>query len=604
MTDEAGTGRERGANVLRALALGAAVLVLLWSRAAARQLTPWEWDDLVFRLSLEMFAPQSQVPQAPFYPGFVLLGRLAHLLVGDLHAALTWVSVAASVLAPLLLAGVARELGLTRRAAVGAGTALAFLPAVWLHAGVPLSDPAGLAAGLGALWLALVSRRDPRWLIGAALALGPAFAMRPQATLPAVIALGSAIWQASWPRRLGAGAAAIGGVLGCYALPLVVAARGVSPLWSWTRYQAGFVVGQESLVAHHWAIATALRHHLLDIWGSPVVAVVVMGLAFLGASALARTGGWRAIGWPLVLFAPYAVLAVVFLDPPAAGRYALPYLPLTAVLVGAGAEVLDRRLPRSPVPATASLLAAIMGLVTWPAIRVVQARPSPAVEAAGAIRAASGTAPVRVLFGPSMLMHAHAWFAPGKLVAVRGPEERCSVPLDSTPTWLYGITVPGGHVAAWPEGGVLSRVSRGRYLRVGWSRVDEACVWFGEGYFPEERTADAHTFRWMGEQGLVRFQPAQTDLHLDLEAAVPIPASGRPPHVTIALNGEEVAEATAHGLELVVGVPLPAARLHGDRDNELLVTTSETAVPAGRGASSDRRRLGLQVRTVAIRVVR
>lgn len=75
------------------LGVGAAVLVLVGTRVAARQLTPWEWDDLVFSLALDTVAPQSQVPHPPFYPGFVLLGKAMRLLVGDAHAALTWVSV-------------------------------------------------------------------------------------------------------------------------------------------------------------------------------------------------------------------------------------------------------------------------------------------------------------------------------------------------------------------------------------------------------------------------------------------------------------------------------------------------------------------------------
>lgn len=583
------------------LGVGVGVLVLVGTRVAARQLVPWEWDDLVFRLALDTFAPQSQVPHPPFYPGFVLLGRAMRLLVGDPHAALTWVSELASILAPGLLFLVARELGLTRGQSASAAGLLAFFPAVWLHAGVPLSDPAGLAAGLGTVWLALRGRRDVRVALVAAAVFGVAFALRPQATLPAAIGLVLAAWPGGWRRCLALGATAIASVGTCYLLPIVLAAGGVAPVWRWTRYQTAFVLEQDSLAAHHWAVGTMARRAFVDIWASPVLAVTVLGLVALGVVGLARQVG-RAGTWVVIaIFLPTAVLTWTLLDPATAGRYALPYLPLVAILVAVGGGLVDRALRLEGWPVTAGLLAVAMAVVMAPAVWRVHRQASPPVAAAEAIRAEAGIAPARVVFQSALRMHAHAFFAGAELVSVRTPEDLCTVPL-GVGTWAYGLAVPDGQVASWPDLRALRRVGRGRYLRVPWGPVREACIRFGAGFFPEERTSDGSTFRWMGERGTVYVQPARADLRLEIEAVLPAWAPDQAPQVSLLVNGSTLGTMRVEGRVLRHAAVIPAAWLHQDRDNELEITTSRTSVPAEEGRSLDRRRLGLQVRTLSVRL--
>lgn len=583
------------------LGVGVGVLVLVGTRVVARQLAPWEWDDLVFSLALDTFAPQSQVPHPPFYSGFVLLGRAMRLLVGDPHAALTWVSVLASTLAPGLLFLVARELGLTRSESASAAFLLAFFPAVWLHAGVPLSDPAGLAAGLGALWLALRGRRSVRAALVAAAVFGVAFAIRPQSTLPAAIALVLAAWPGGWRRCLTTGATAAGSVGIWYLLPVVLAAGGVGPVWRWTRYQTAFVLEQDSLAAHHWAVGAMARRAFLDIWASPVLAVIVLGLAALGVVGLRRQVGRAGTGVVIALFLPTAMLTWVFLDPATAGRYALPYLPLVAMLVAVGGGLVDRALGLKRSPVAVPLLAVAMAAVIAPSVWLVHRQASPPVAAAEAIRSEAGGVPARVVYQSALRMHAHASFVGAELVSVRTPEDLCAIPLDAG-TWAYGLTVPDGQVASWPDLPPLQRVGRGRYLRVPWGPVGEACVRFGNGFFPEEKASDSSTFRWTGERGTIRFQPARVGLNLEIEAAVPTGVPDQPSHVGFALNGAVLETVSVPGRLLRHTVVLPAVRLHPDHDNELEITTSRTIVPAERGSSLDRRRLGLQVRTLSVRL--
>lgn len=57
-----------------------------------------------------------------------------------------------------------------REVAYQATLLLASFPAAWLHAGVPLSDPAGIAAALGAWWLAIRAATQPELFLPAAAA--------------------------------------------------------------------------------------------------------------------------------------------------------------------------------------------------------------------------------------------------------------------------------------------------------------------------------------------------------------------------------------------------------------------------------------------------
>ncbi|MBI4915900.1 MAG: hypothetical protein HY825_08630 [Acidobacteria bacterium] len=581
---------------------GATVLVA--SRVVARQASLWEWDDAVFLLALDQFAPQNQVPHPPFYPGYVALGRLARALLGDGILALTWLSVAASCLALTFHRLVASEVLGSRRTALASTVLFAFFPAVWLHAGVPLSDPVGLAAGLAALWLALRGRERPHLLVPAAIVLGAAVSIRPQAALPAAIGLIVAAWPAPSPRRVAVALAAVGSVLVLYAAPLV-AVGGLGPVWHWTRYQAGFVVSTDSLAAHGWTVLTVARHYWLDIWGSPGIAIAV-GLAVLnGVFVLARREGRRRLALALGLFLPYAVLCWVFLDPATAGRYALPYLPLLAMLAAEGLSAAERRFVPHGWPVATAALVVAMAVVTWPAIRIVHSQPSPPVRAATTIHDEAGSAPFRLAFHPKLVMHAAVLFPEVPRVAARTAEALCSLPLDGVPTWSYGTEAPGTWTVAWPDDPVLRRVSRGRYLGVAIGRV-EPCVTFGTGFYRAEREPDGtggtRSFRWMAESGVLVLPPASIPLEIELDIGVPLAAFSTTPRLSASLNGRPLGERTATTSRLRQRLALDPAWLRADAPNELVLTTTESVVPAERDRSADRRRLGLRLWSATLRV--
>src|SRR5207302_1571177 len=78
-------------------------------------------------------------PQAPGFYLYVLLGRLVHLLVGDPHTALVWLS----VMAGAWLAAVGTLLGTAmfgRKCGWGTGLILLTSPLCWFHSEVALTN--------------------------------------------------------------------------------------------------------------------------------------------------------------------------------------------------------------------------------------------------------------------------------------------------------------------------------------------------------------------------------------------------------------------------------------------------------------------------------
>lgn len=471
-------GMASAARLVRACGWAALGLVLAASRLLARQATVWEWDDVVFGVSLHVFAPDARVPHPPYYPVYVGLGRLARLLVPDDTAALTLLGAVASCAALAFVFLLARELLADARVAATAAVVFAFFPAVWLHAGVPLSDPPGLAAGLGAAWLALAARRRPDLLWRAGLVFGVACGVRPQAALVALGPLLLAAWKA--PRRdavFGLTAAAGCAVAGLVA-PVVLASRDLAVLWQGLRYQSGFVVNVDSLAAHSFDVAARLRRFGVDLWAYPALAVLCHALAVAGAVMLWRERRRRELAWLVAAFAPYALAALVMLDPATMGRYALPVLPAWAVLGAVALARAERAVVPRGAPVLAAALVAALAIPVWPALRVVHTLPSPPVVAAHAIRAGAGPAPFRVAYRSDLFVFAETLFSDVPRVKVRTRADLGALPADPLPLWLYGFgcNAGSGGVAAWPDLPVLRRVGRGRYLSVPYGRCGDAGV--------------------------------------------------------------------------------------------------------------------------------
>ena len=578
----------------------ALVLVLAGTRILARQLSPWEWDDFVFAAALDTFAPHQQVPHPPFYPGFVGVGRMARWIVGDSYAALTWVSVAAGMLSLGFLFLAANELLGCRRRAVGAVVLFAFFPAVWLHAGVPLSDPLGLAVALAGWWLVLLARRRPWALTGAAAAAAAAVSVRPQTAVVVALPLLHLV-VAQRPRRkaLAAVVAGAAGVIVLYALPIVLAGGGLGGPWRVFSYQTNFVVHSDSLMAHHWDLFRVAQRYLVDLWGTPWLALVVAVLVVAGATVMWRENP-RAVAALTLAFAPYVVLIVVFCDPQTAGRYAMPALAMVAILAAVALTKAEQRcgLPSGLLLGFVTVACAV---VAAPGVMVVSQRASPPVAAAAELRRLAADRPFQVVFEPALLVHVAALFPGAPRFALGSRQPRADVPAFSFST----TPADGASAFSWPHQRFFARVGRGRYLHVAVAPLPPQVV-LGAGFHAQEidrSRAPEEPFHWMGRRGVLVLPPSGSALHLTLDLVVPLPKLDAAPTISVAVGGalldSFVATASRHSKMFHIARSL----LHPERPTEMVITTTHTFVPAARGEGEDRRVLGLQVRNPRLKVL-
>jgi hypothetical protein len=580
-------------------------VILLGSRILARQKSLWEWDDHIFGLALRNFKPLQGVPHPPFYPAYIFAARMLRPLVGGEVPALTWLSVISSGAALVFLYRILRELSFERRVA-GAATALfAFFPAVWLHAGVPLSDPFGMALAYLALWLGLRSLSRPDFgIVAAGLAFGLALAARPQTALIALPAIVAAGWK---NRGIRAWCAAGGGeflFFSAFVLPVVRACHGLALALSLLRIQGHYVVTTDSRFGDNFDTAYMAGRYLIDIWGNDVLALAVTTLASSGLALLALERRRRALCWLFASFVPYLVVCWTFLDPHVAGRYAMPYLPLVAVPLALLFDRLEKRFDLA-IPVLSAATVVFSAAVVAPAIRLIDTRLSPPEEAADEIRREAGGRPFSVFFSPAMVLPTDYYFPDATRLSQEDVERATPAALARQPVWEYRLREidDGADFSAWPDLPALSRVGRGRFLAIYRSRWTLAPR-FGEGFYGKESyTDDAGqpvAFHWMGRRATLLLPPGRADERMAFEMVVPRDALPAPPNFSLSVNGRVLRNGPLSCIVCPEEISLPATMLSADQWNLVALTTDEIFVPAERPGSSDTRELGLQIRKLSV----
>jgi 4-amino-4-deoxy-L-arabinose transferase-like glycosyltransferase len=281
---------------------------------------------------------------------YILLGRIALALMGDVRLALTTLSALSAALACGLLFLIAGTL-FNRRVATYALLLVLCTPVMWLNADKALSDAPGLAAQTACALLTVLALKGKGPLWAAALSLGIAAGFRPQGAIGLAAALLlTVIWLRPEPRhwRL-AGLAASIGVL-TWLLPLLAAfGWDVGALRTYLAGATGFVTAEESLFATSltWR-AIAARWRELWFWGSQAVFGPLAGwirvvlfsgtLVLMGVACVRQRrdrGVWLCLAW----LGPQALLHLLLLNP-SLTRYLLALLLPVAVLVALGLDVL------------------------------------------------------------------------------------------------------------------------------------------------------------------------------------------------------------------------------------------------------------------------
>lgn len=349
----------------------AVVLALVVSRLLVLPASIWEQDEAYFAASVVDFDPLRNHPHPPWFPLWVLLGKLAHLVVGDPAAALCWASLAFSVWLVFPLTALWSTL-LRRELALAAALLFSLLPGVWILSARAFTEIAATAllALTFACWFGPVDRRR---LLTGSLAAGACLLVRAHfgaALLPlAVVRLGRV---RDWPGRL----RVIGPMAGLVAVgygAVVLVAGGPSQLVDAVGAHAALHFGQLDGFS-----STFARSGLARALVSPWLAGAWIALALWGAVAVTRNRRLRQTSAPLLgcVVAPLAGL-VVLLSNPDHLRYAVPLLAFSSGLVVAGAASFVRRW--ALVAAAAAVVAGCWQVL--PEASGYRRQPSPAVAA-------------------------------------------------------------------------------------------------------------------------------------------------------------------------------------------------------------------------------
>jgi len=577
------TRQRRWIPVLAAAAL--ALLVVL-SRVFARPRSFLEWDDYIFGLALRLFAPQSYVPQPPFFPAFIYTARLANVFLRDDVFALTWTSVVSSGIAAACVFGIARELLGDVRVAWSATMLFAFFPAAWFYAGTPLSDMAGVAAMLAAAWLAARALRQPASVLASAAVLGFAFGVRPQTAVIALIPFATALWK---NRRLAAAAIGIAtfSVLLFWVFPVVRAAGGVGAIAGPLLAQWRHTVAETSPISNRASLRFVARRWLVETWGSPAYALAAWGGIGAGCAVLWRRRAWAVfllLGAGAVL---YFVGGVLFLDLATTGRYMVPVLPAAAIAAAVGLEAVESRfhLPRGLF--TAAFVAG-SAFVVGPALLVMHTRLSPPVEAAARIKALARGNRYAVVYPASMYVPAALLF-PGVPIYELEKTSRDVLAGSAIPVWRFGVSTPDDDRAtAWPPYRPFASLGMGRYLRVPYGEWRAEGASMGPGWFPEEQDGE-ETFRWMAQRAAILFPPTRGRTTVRFVIMTVPQRFPTPPELVVEWNGTVVERRRISGGREDLTLRLPA---FPGGPGTLMLASDETFRPGG----GDPRELSFQIR--------
>ncbi|MFL6291160.1 MAG: glycosyltransferase family 39 protein [Thermoanaerobaculia bacterium] len=549
-----------------ALALaGFGLLVLV--RALTLPGSLWEFDEMLFALSLERFEPWAYHPHPPGYPLLVGLGNLFEIAFRDPFRSLVALSFVSSLVSYPALVSAFRRIAGSGQVAVAGALLFLLSPVMLVQGPLPMSDPPSLmflclalaaAAGLAA------AAEDGG--AGAAIALGAcasaAVGCRPQHAVAVIPMLVVALWRV--PRRRRAETlAAFTLVSLLWLVPLVRATGGPRGFLDYQVKQAAQVAEHDATASRKGRdpIAVASRF-VLNGWGPRWLALPVLGLAIAGTVRLRRRRARLAL--PLaVLSLTHLLFCLGAMDPGDGARYALPFLLGMAFAAAVGCEAAAERARRPGlgwIPAGAVVAVSI--LYTSPVL-AARASPSPPVQAAewatrhlrpGAI----------LLVSPEMEPHAgyllrrfkRAPVEEGLRYAARHPKAAVYLLAEGESGW------EGAQTFRWPDSKAYHRVTRNHYRVVSLSPVPASrrfqIVRGVSGWGPDGDVRRA-MWRWMDADAAIRIFPRRARaafVTLGLERSGPSPVT-----VEISVNGAPAARVEiAHGVQRRVEVALPAAK--------------------------------------------
>ena len=467
-----------------------ALLLVAALHLASVPRTIWEFDESWFAAAVERYEPLLHHPPPPGYPLYI---GFAKLMPGSPFMALIVTSLLAVVAGLGCFFFAFRELS-DAKTAVIATMLLYASPAVLVSGTLPQSDAGALA--LFGLAIFACARGKPV-LMG--IACAAVIGWRLQMSIAVVPMLLVAVLFRPWRDRFVAV-----GVFGvaCLAwfVPLVVEAGGLASYWNWLSGQAAYYAQHDadlSRSGHSWMHIAA--RFIAHPWGTKWLALPVLVLAGLSFSlerrALSPAGdGLRAPhsrGIPLAVGClVYLTFALATMDPADAVRYAIPSLPLVALLAG-------RALSRVPV----AVLLYVAGAY-WYAMPILRTRattPSPPAAAAKWIQA-NIPKDTLILFDMPLVPHASWLLRDYRTMRI---DAGLAQGFD-TPIVIYADGEAKGITFRWPDTDAYRKLTRQHYGAVSVIPVPlEQRFRVVEGVYAPERRRDGTSWRWIGARGVI-----------------------------------------------------------------------------------------------------
>ena len=562
------------------------------SRLLARARTPWDWDELLFMLSLDRFDVAQHRPHPPGFPLFVLTGKVVRKLgFGDFHALQAISLVAAMAIVPVMVA-LCRELRMKFGASLSAGVLLAFFPNVWFFGGTAFSDVPSMVLVLVAMILLLRGCRDgPSYLAGA-LVLGVAAGYRPQN-----LAIGFApMLMASWFQRrrpfLVVAACSLLGSLIAISYGVAAWLTGIERYRQAVAEHRDYIAMTDSFRAPRrpplWRV---FEQFFVEPYHAPWInAIVTILVALSGCVSLVRRRPHVLLAF--AAFGPFCIAAWLMLDRFSASRFSIGYAPLVALLAADGLQLLARN-AWLEAAAGGALAASMIGW-TYPALPIVRNGVSPPVEVVDWIRN-HVEARNSVIYVDAGMMPYALWYLPE--YRLRFTEKGVPPPAAWTsrvPGYFLaeGSSTASSAFQASRERGRLWDLVRHRYFDVAVRPVTEMIV-FRDGWYDEEGTG-AQIWRWMGPRASLDLPPVWGAARLSLDLYVPLDALKALPSLTIRVDGtilDRFRPSTSNvSREWIVGSANRGA------PRALTIETDGVVVPGRSGAET--RTLGLRLNSI------
>jgi hypothetical protein len=481
----------------------AALTAVLLSRLLLLPDGPWEQDEALFAAGVLDFDVTRHRPHPPGFPGWIVLGRLMHLLVGDPVLALQVTSSLASV---VLFWALAQLLSTIIPGGRATALALAFTvsPLAWVHAGRAFSTTPALAfAAVGLLLFVRARSQVVAWALLAVAGL-----IRPQLApeLGLIALVGATSTRDRKTTLVGLVVATVIALAGI----LFVAASGPSTdavqrsfLDHFGRHRGGL---GRSLEWSELGIVRGLMH--------PLAAAAVAGIAGIGVGLGVRsTADRRRAAWVLVLLATTAWM-ILRQHHPGFPRYAVVLLLVCMPGLGWSLAALPVRLGWL-ITVLASLvgIAASLGILLW-----MHAAPLPVV-AATRLATTDRTA--------SSLAYSHGAFSFARLqtetsglrgVDVVDPDAALQLPQHAytlegrTLHTLEGVTACTLELPPAPPQAML--LGQGRFDR---ARLSRDAVVLGAGVYTPELDEAGDRYAWVAERAELHLPAGAERVHVRLE---------------------------------------------------------------------------------------